>query len=178
MALSSIQVVIESEPYWIERPDDQNVGVSEDVTFVCDADGRPAPNKVDWYVNGKPIQSDYLQSNPRISINNKVLEMINVENTDTTVFACNVTNKHGYAWANFYLNVLAEPPEIQEPPSAETKVVEGDPVEIKCATFGAPRPQVFWRKNNQLITGGRFTIKPGWFEFSFASFAIFLNFEF
>ncbi len=111
-------------------------------------------------MNGEPIQSEFLRSNPRISINNKVLQVLNVENTDTSVFACNVTNKHGYAWANFYLNVLAEPPEIQEPPDRETKVVEGESVEIKCATFGAPRPQIFWRKNNQLITGGRFTIRP------------------
>lgn len=160
MALASIQVVIESEPYWIERPDDENVGVGEDVNFVCDADGRPAPNKVDWYVNGKPIQSEFLQSKPRISINNKVLEVTNVEMTDTCVFSCNVTNKHGYAWSNFYLNVLAEPPEIQEPPDNETKVVEGDSVEIKCVTFGAPRPQIFWKRNNQLITGGRFSIRP------------------
>ena len=106
MALSSIQVVVESEPYWIEKPEDQNVGVSEDVTFVCDADGRPAPNKVDWYVNGEPIQSDYLAANSRISLNNKILQVVDVRTSDTTVFACNVTNKHGYAWTNFYLNVL------------------------------------------------------------------------
>ena len=159
MALSSIQVVIESEPYWNEKPEDQNVGVSEDVTFVCDADGRPAPNKVDWYVNGEPIQSEFLSSNPRISINNKVMEVVNVENDDTSVFACNVTNKHGYAWTNFYLNVLAEPPEIQEPPDEEVKVVEGESAEIKCVTFGAPRPQIFWRRNHQLVTGGRFIIR-------------------
>jgi hypothetical protein len=56
--------------------------------------------------------------------------------------------------------LVAEPPEIQEPPEAETKVAEGEPVEIKCVTFGAPRPQIVWRHNNQLVTGGRFTIKP------------------
>lgn len=54
----------------------------------------------------------------------------------------------------------AEPPEIQEPPEKETKIVEGESVEIKCVTFGAPRPQIFWRRNGQLVTGGRFTIKP------------------
>jgi neuronal cell adhesion protein len=106
MALSSIQVVIESEPYWIEKPEDQNVGIGEDVTFVCDADGRPAPNKVDWYVNGDPIQSEFLRARPRLSLNNKVLEITNVDVHDTSVFSCNVTNKHGYAWTNFYLNVL------------------------------------------------------------------------
>lgn len=160
MSLASINVVVESEPYWIEKPEDQNVGIGEDVTFVCDADGTPAPNKVDWYVNGEPIQSDFLKTNKRISINNKFMEIQNVELTDTSVFACNVTNKHGYAWSNFYLNVLAEPPEIQEPPANETKVVEGEPVEIKCLTFGAPRPQIVWRRNYQLVTGGRFTIRP------------------
>ena len=102
----------------------------------------------------------------RISINNKVLQVVDVIHRDTTVFACNVTNKHDYAWTNFYLNVLgnnyisnilflifkykikinfiAEPPEIQDPLENETKVVEGESVEINCVTFGAPRPQVFW----------------------------------
>ena len=57
-------------------------------------------------MNGKLIQSDFLNENPRISINNKVLQVVDVIHRDTTVFACNVTNKHGYAWTNFYLNVL------------------------------------------------------------------------
>jgi hypothetical protein len=60
----------------------------------------------------------------------------------------------------FFIKIIAEPPEIQDPPENETKVVEGESVEINCVTFGAPRPQVIWRKNNQLVTGGRFTIKP------------------
>jgi neuronal cell adhesion protein len=106
MALASMSVVIESEPYWKEKPEDQNVGVSEDVTFVCDADGKPAPNRVDWYVNGKLLETRMLQSNPRISVNNKVMQINNVIASDTSVFACNVTNKHGYVWTNFYLNVL------------------------------------------------------------------------
>ncbi len=37
-------------------------------------------------------------------------------------------------------------------------MVEGDSATIHCATFGAPRPQVYWRKNHQLVTGGRFSI--------------------
>ena len=106
MSLGSIQVVIESEPYWIEKPEDQNVGISEDVRFTCDADGVPAPNKVDWYVNGEPILSDFLKNKPRISINNRVMDIKDVIIEDTSVFACNVTNKHGYVWTNFYLNVL------------------------------------------------------------------------
>jgi neuronal cell adhesion protein len=107
--LGSISVVIESEPFWKEKPEDANVGVSEDVTFVCDADGKPAPNRVDWYVNGKKFETRMLQSNPRISLNNKVLQINDVISSDTSVFACNVTNKHGYVWSNFYLNVLGKP---------------------------------------------------------------------
>ena len=108
MALSSMSVVIESEPYWETKPEDQNVGISEDVKFECNANGKPAPNRVDWYVNGKLLETRMLASNRRISVNNKVLEVKNVITTDTSVFACNVTNKHGYVWTNFYLNVLGK----------------------------------------------------------------------
>ena len=101
-----MSVVIESEPYWKEKPEDQNVGVSEDVRFVCDADGRPAPNRVDWYYNGRILETKMLTANPRISLNNKELQINNVILKDTSVFACNITNKHGYVWKNFYLNVL------------------------------------------------------------------------
>ena len=78
MALSSMSVVVESEPYWEVEPEDQNVGISEDVRFECDANGRPAPNRVDWYVNGKLLETRMLANNPRISVNNKIMEVRNV----------------------------------------------------------------------------------------------------
>jgi len=58
-----------------------------------------------------------------------------------------------------YVNVLALPPEITEPPPANKETVDGKTVELTCRTFGAPKPIVKWFHDNDELTGGRFELK-------------------
>lgn len=43
-------------------PKDMDVGVEDNVTIICDAEGDPQPH-IQWYINGIPInESELLNS--------------------------------------------------------------------------------------------------------------------
>lgn len=78
--------------------------------------------------------------------------------TDTAVYQCNASNVHGYAFKDFYLNVLALPPTITERPEPVTRAVVTSDVVLRCRVFGAPKPIVKWLKDNKELTGGRYKV--------------------
>ncbi|UJR16314.1 hypothetical protein I4U23_003220 [Adineta vaga] len=156
--LFSINVRIEADPYWIERPRDIHVTEGETVNFVCDAQSKPPPNNIQWFINGVPLQDPSVRRNPRRRVVKNHMTIQNVTKLDTAVYQCNVTNIHGYVFANFFVNVISEKPEIQRGPDPLLRAVEGQSVLLPCETFGAPMPKVYWSKRDQVITGGRYSI--------------------
>ncbi|CAF1002480.1 unnamed protein product [Adineta ricciae] len=156
--LFSINVRVEAAPYWIEKPRDLHVTEGETVNFVCDAQSKPPPNNIQWFVNGVPLQDPSVRRNPRRRVVKNHMTIQNVTKLDTAVYQCNVTNIHNYVFANFFLNVISEKPEIQRGPDPLLRAVEGQSVLLPCETFGAPMPKVYWSKRDQVITGGRYSI--------------------
>ena len=57
-----------------------------------------------------------MAANPRYKYERNSITIYNLTKEDAMVVQCNVTNKHGYAFANAYFNILTEPPIILEPP--------------------------------------------------------------
>ena len=45
--------------------------------------------------------------------------------------------------------VKAEPPSFIETPKSVTKVSEGQTVVLTCQVFGAPKPTITWKKENE-----------------------------
>ncbi|CAF0804833.1 unnamed protein product [Rotaria sordida] len=156
--LFSINVRIEADPYWIVKPKDIHVTEGETVDFICDAESKPPPNNIQWFINGYPLQDPSVRRNPRRRVVKNRMIIQNVTKLDTAVYQCNVTNIHGYVFANFFVNVISEKPEIQRGPDPLLRAVEGQNVILPCETFGAPMPKVYWSKRDQVITGGRYTI--------------------
>ncbi len=54
--------------------------------------------------------------------------------------------------------LLAEPPIITEPPLEGQKAAEGQTTALRCSVFGSPKPLVVWKKGNEQLTGGRFSV--------------------
>lgn len=149
----AMEVSVKSVPYWIEAPNNTNAADSERVTFKCKAAGLPEP-KLQWFKNGEP-----LVPNDRIRFSDKELIIENVQEiTDTAVFQCNASNVNGYAYRDFYLNVLKLPPEIVDPPEKETRAVVTSDVILKCRVFGAPKPDVKWQKDDTPLNGANYEI--------------------
>ena len=112
--LFSINVRIEADPYWIVKPRDVHVTEGETVDFICDAESKPPPNNVQWFINGVPLQDPSVRRNPRRRVVKNRMVIQNVTKLDTAVYQCNVTNIHGYVFANFFVNVICKLMDCEE----------------------------------------------------------------
>ncbi|OAF71981.1 Neuronal cell adhesion molecule [Intoshia linei] len=153
----SVKLKVESQPYWQEKgkPESVEVSESDSAVFVCKALGLPKP-VVNWYINGKAI--GVLKNNEKRIIKEDVITFKNINKLDVGVIQCNATNKHGYVFANAYLNVLEEAPSILEHPKKLTIMSEQMNARINCLVVGTPQPIVTWNKGDEQLTGGRFLI--------------------
>ncbi|XP_067001681.1 neuroglian isoform X2 [Anabrus simplex] len=151
----SINLQVMAIPYFTVEPEIINAAEDETVTFHCEASGVPEP-QIKWIHNGRPIEQS--PPNPRRKVTANSITIEKLEKSDTSNYGCNATNSIGYVYKDVYVNVLALPPEITEPPSNQA-TVDGHTVSLTCRVFGAPKPQVKWVRNGKELTGGRYTVK-------------------
>ena len=152
----AMEVKVNSAPFWIEYPNNTNAAEGETVSFKCVAFGVPKPT-LEWFVNGIPIEK--APPNSRRKVEGSTLTVSDlIETVDTTVFQCNASNVHGYAFRDFYLNVLKLPPTITERPEPTSRAVVTQTTTLRCRVFGAPKPVVKWEKDGQELSGGRYEV--------------------
>lgn len=165
-----VNVTVQSVPYWLKMPNDTNMADMESVRFECEATGKPSPI-VQWYING--VKLSKVPSNPRRKmISATVMVIEGLTKQDTAVFQCNASNALGYAFHNFYLNVLSLAPEIDQPPEALYETVDGSSITLRCRVSGSPLPEVKWLRDNVGLTDGRYKVLPnGDLEIETAKFA-------
>lgn len=104
----NFSVNIEAAPAWLEETKSMNTTENSTVMFQCNAIGRPDPTFL-FYKNGKEISSSTdtsisIEAN-RLTIK-KVRKGSQERDGHMATYQCKATNKHGYLWTNFYLNVL------------------------------------------------------------------------
>ena len=63
-----------------------------------------------------------------------------------------------YVYKDVFVNVLALPPDITNPPQVKLQTVTGSSVKLTCDTFGAPKPIVKWFRGQDELTGNRYNI--------------------
>lgn len=152
----SIHLMVNAVPYFTIEPEMQTGAEDESVEFKCEASGVPEP-VIKWVHNGKPIAES--PPNPRRIVSTNSIVINGLLKEDTGNYGCNATNSLGYVYKDVYLNVLALPPEIKEPPGKEA-VVDRRTVTLRCRVFGAPAPEVKWIRNGLELTGGRYQTQP------------------
>lgn len=150
----AITVTVSSAPYWIRAPNNTNAAQDESVQFECLAEGKPKPN-LEWLLNGQPLNT---QKRPSIKIDGNILYIDSLKKSDMGVYQCNASNIHGYAFKDFYLNVLDLPPIVMEPPERVALAVQASTVILKCRVFGAPKPKIKWRRENTELSGGGYKV--------------------
>ncbi|RWS06138.1 neuronal cell adhesion molecule-like protein [Dinothrombium tinctorium] len=151
----AMAVTVQAAPFWKKSPNNTNAAEGESVRFECVAGGVPDP-KLQWFVNGEPIEK--APPNSRRKVEGNVLTIQDLVKTDTAVYQCNASNVHGYAFKDFYINVLALPPNLIEKPEPFTRAVVTSTIALKCRVFGAPKPEVKWLRNGVELTGGRYQV--------------------
>ena len=120
MIISDLILCTIEPPNIISPPNDHTTYSSQNVYFLCNANGNPRV-VIQWAINGTILsgndQAKYLITNSttgNCSINDppekcetfSKLEIFNVEPTDNGEYTCKATNKAGYleGSANLYVN--------------------------------------------------------------------------
>lgn len=98
----SIQLEVQSKPYFTVEPKVQNAAEGESVEFECEASGVPEP-EIKWIFNGEPIEQT--PSNARRSNEKNKIIIRDVKANDTGNYGCNATNPLGHVYKDVYLNV-------------------------------------------------------------------------
>ncbi|XP_046629951.1 neuroglian-like [Neodiprion virginianus] len=154
----SINLQIQSHPYFTVEPEIITARDNESVEFRCEAGGVPRP-KIRWIHNGKPLQESTYNPRRKVSANSIVIE--NLVRNDTGNYGCNATNSLGYVYKDVSVNVLALEPEITHPPSNQTTVV-GKTVRFTCRYLGGYKPRLEWRIGSWRLRGHKYrTLESG-----------------
>ncbi|XP_051946960.1 neural cell adhesion molecule L1-like [Xyrauchen texanus] len=141
MTTHTYSITVEASPYWTKEPKSQLYAPGDTVKLECKADGIPSP-AVTWTINGNSLTD--IDPDPRRSVKHGILTLKNVEISDTAVYQCKATNKHGAVLVNAYVYVIELPPQILTEDGLMYSVAEGQMIELACETFGSPLPNVTW----------------------------------
>ncbi|XP_036068809.1 neural cell adhesion molecule L1.1 isoform X2 [Oryzias melastigma] len=146
-ATHTFTVTVEAAPYWVKEPQNHMYSPGETVRLDCLADGSPAPS-ITWSINGQPLAE--VDEDARRSITGSSLILRDVRVSDTAVYQCEATNRHGSILLNINLFVVELPPQILSSDGVVYRVIEGADVNLHCESFGSPRPHTTWARGDMV----------------------------
>ncbi|XP_048879246.1 neural cell adhesion molecule L1-like isoform X2 [Brienomyrus brachyistius] len=145
VATHTYTVTVEAAPYWTKQPVSQLYAPGETVRLDCQADGIPTPT-ISWSLNGNPIAA--VDPDVRRMVHGGTLTLRDVTNSDTAVYQCEASNKHGTILVNTYIYVIELAPQILTEDKMIYTATQGQTVSLICRTFGSPRPKVEWESDS------------------------------
>ena len=94
-------------PFFTISLENQNVDLGSNVTWSCPANGVPAVT-YQWYRNATLLNSTTMDADDksRITINNNILTINNVQFKDAGMYQCAGTNTYGTMLSSAQLRVL------------------------------------------------------------------------
>uniref|UniRef100_A0A0B7AM68 Contactin n=1 Tax=Arion vulgaris TaxID=1028688 RepID=A0A0B7AM68_9EUPU len=139
----SIDLVIQSKPYFTYALTAQHVDVGSRLTWHCEASGQPIPTYV-WYKNGK-----VLTNSPgfTVTVNTLTIEAVDAKR-DSGMYQCAATNSHGTTFSTAQLRVLELAPSFSKTPMLKSlEGALGGQITIICDPIAAPAPTYQWSKD-------------------------------
>ncbi|XP_029975061.1 neural cell adhesion molecule L1.1-like isoform X2 [Salarias fasciatus] len=140
-ATHGFTVTVEAAPYLVKEPRNRQYAPGETVRLDCQADGIPTP-RVHWSINGQPVAD--VDEEPRRSVSGGTLILRDVRFSDTAVYQCEASNKHGSVLVNAFLYVVELSPQILSSDGLVYRAVQGRDVRMLCESFGSPKPHIAW----------------------------------
>ncbi|XP_041819085.1 neural cell adhesion molecule L1-like protein [Chelmon rostratus] len=155
-AIHYFTVIVEEPPEWVFEPESQLSMIGSDVPIKCSATGNPRPT-VTWRVNGRPLQ-EAPAANRKVLGDTIVLH--NAKASDSAVYQCEATNKHGTLLSNANIMIMNLPPMILTAAMEDYSAVEGKGVMMHCKVFSSPPSTIIWSKDDssESVEGPRFTL--------------------
>ncbi|KAJ3588460.1 hypothetical protein NHX12_012052, partial [Muraenolepis orangiensis] len=128
-------------PRFLQIPSDLTVG------------GLPGPD-VAWYLDGKAIRPDdyHKMLVCEKGMHSFIIEIVTAHHAG--VYECVAHNRAGESRFTLRLDVIAQ--ELLRPPSFTQKMqnsraLEGDTVRMECKVDASPPPQLFWKKDKDML---------------------------
>ncbi|XP_068451366.1 neural cell adhesion molecule L1-like protein isoform X2 [Clinocottus analis] len=155
-AIHYFTLTVEEPPEWVAEPESQLSMIDSDVLIKCSASGTPRPT-ITWSVNGEPLRG-------APAANRKVLDdtivLHNAKASDSAVYQCEASNKHGTLLSNANIMIMNLAPMILTKEGEDYSAVEGKGAMMHCSVFSSPPPTITWSKDDspESVEGPRFAV--------------------
>ncbi|XP_035799870.2 neural cell adhesion molecule L1-like protein isoform X9 [Amphiprion ocellaris] len=149
-------VTIEEPPEWVFEPESQLSMIGSDVFIKCSASGSPRPTTT-WRVNGVPLQESPAANRKAFD---DTIVLHNAKPSDSAVYQCEASNRHGTLLSNANIMIMNLPPMILTNNGEDYSAVEGKGVMMHCKVFSSPPSTISWSKDDssESVEGPRFTV--------------------
>uniref|UniRef100_A0A8C6VK40 Myotilin n=1 Tax=Naja naja TaxID=35670 RepID=A0A8C6VK40_NAJNA len=141
------------QPRFVQVPEDVTVEEGRFCRLDFKVSGLPIPD-VAWYLNGRLIHPDDFH---KMIVSEKgfhsfIFEIVRVYDAGT--WECVAYNRAGEASFSVKIDVIAK--EHRKAPvfiskAQSTKVFEGDSARLECQVCAIPPPQIYWKRNNEMV---------------------------
>ncbi|XP_041079394.1 myotilin-like [Polyodon spathula] len=140
-------------PRFLQVPQDIVVEEGRFCRIDFKVGGLPTPD-VAWYLNGKLIRPDDFHKMMvcEKGVHSFIIEIVTVDHAG--VYECVARNRAGENRFTLQLDVIAQ--ERRQPPvfihkMQNCQALEGDTVRLECQVSAAPPPQLYWKKDNEML---------------------------
>ncbi|XP_026213515.1 myopalladin isoform X2 [Anabas testudineus] len=140
-------------PRFLQVPPDLTVEEGRFCRIDFKVGGLPAPD-ICWYLDGKAIRPDdyHKMLVCEKGMHSFIIEIVTVHHAG--VYECVARNRAGESRFTMRLDVIAQ--EVLRPPSfvqkmGNTRALEGDTVRLECKVDASPPPQLFWKKDKDML---------------------------
>ncbi|XP_063283112.1 neural cell adhesion molecule L1-like protein isoform X2 [Pelobates fuscus] len=142
-------VQVEEPPRWKRRPESSIHSVGSGVAIHCSAAGKPEPD-IRWKRNGQLFVEEVFL--PNYQVRGEEIIINNLQLSDSAVYQCEATNKHGTILASANIDVLDIAPLILTPDNANYTALIGQAVSLLCNVFAVPPADVSWYRVGPHLT--------------------------
>uniref|UniRef100_UPI003AAB0F25 neural cell adhesion molecule L1-like protein n=1 Tax=Centroberyx gerrardi TaxID=166262 RepID=UPI003AAB0F25 len=155
-AVHYFTVTVEEPPEWVFEPESQLKMIGSDVHIKCSATGTPQPT-ITWRVNGVPLEE--VPAGNRKEFDDTIF-LHNAQASDSAVYQCEASNRHGTLLANANIMIMNLPPMILTNEGEEYSAVERKGVIMHCKVFSSPPSTITWSKDDSSgsVEGPRLTV--------------------
>ncbi|XP_041924497.1 roundabout homolog 2-like isoform X1 [Alosa sapidissima] len=137
------ELVVFERPVFMRRPVNQIVLADDNVDFLCEVHGDPAPT-IRWRREEGELPRGRFEIR-----SDSTLCLLRVREEDEGTYTCVTENSVGKTEASAMLQVHV-PPQIDIEPRDQVST-QGRTVTFRCGTTGNPQPAVFWQKEGSQI---------------------------
>ncbi|KAM6924016.1 palladin [Xenentodon cancila] len=140
-------------PRFLQVPPDITVEEGRFCRIDFKVGGLPTPD-ISWYLDGKAIRPDdyHKMLVCEKGMHSFIIEIVTVHHAG--VYECVARNRAGESKFTMRLDVIAQ--EALRPPTfiqkmSNSRVLEGDSVRLECKVDASPPPQLFWKKDKDML---------------------------